>query len=816
MVNNRIIRFKVPNIVCGGCAQTIKYLLTENDKTLNVYVNWPKKEVSVIVPKDRLEDDAALMLKFKEKLAEAGFTLEPTKTIKSYIIKGVLGLVAGFAMLTLMAFGSAIPLFVMAIVGALSVALTLYLGHQTYQSAFTKLIKAKSLTMDALFTVSTLFAIGISIAAFFVPWLPMLFDAALLIFGFRHIGIAIEETIKRKVVQGVAFRDRVPKEVQLENDGQSTLIQTSKLKPGDIIRVKAGEYIPVDGECLDEESSVHATILNGRGHPRFIRRGDALRAGYRVAVGVDSILIKVKKSEEDSYLAQIDNRIDEAQNTGSPIESHAERILRYFVPIVFIIAAISGIIIGCLFPPAIAVQCVVSTLVSACPCTLGFIVPLAVNIGINKAREHGVEFKSGSGLEAASKVDTVMMDLNGTLTVGEPVVTGIHPISENINDADALKYLALLEEGASHSIGKEIYQAACKHATIVPDKKNHEIIFDEKKYQSGVRAKIDGETYTIGNLTMMDQHGIVIDEKILPAKDEAEQLVFMARGKELVAVVRLADPLREDALSVVRELQKTKRVCICTGADTQTALSYARRLGISENNVFAQCVPINDEDESSTEKLRTKTEVLNTLHNKEKNNVAFVGDAGNDSLVMSHCCGIAVRSPCGDIVTEDKAQAVIEGDSLKPILAVFSVAKQTIKNIKQSLGMSLAYNIVALLIAGGLLVAIGFVLNPGIGVALMVAQTCLILAIAYYYKRKSPFQNEQKTTPESNAKTCSTALHVQRELRKEQSFVTSISLKQPEVEVTEIQDHKNKISPSDPHISLDFTGDKSTISPAFS
>lgn len=757
----RIIRFKVPRIMCGGCAQTIKSTLMKS-KTVapkRVYVNWPKKEVCVTIEGDREESDERILELIKKDLNAVGFSLKPAKPIWTYVVKGAVGLLAGLALLIVAATGMAMPMLAMGIVTGLGSLLTLYLGYDTYRSAAVKLFKARTLTMDALFAVSTITAVVVSIAAIFVPWLPMLLDAALMIFGFRHIGTAIEETARRKVMQGVTFRDRVPRTIELEElDAQGVVVRkivdVDTLKPGDKIIVRRGEVIPVDGHSDDAESYVYETIYNGNTQAVKIAKHHTLMAGMKVGDQVEKLTMTVSAYESDSYLARADKIMDDAQSNSAPMEDTASKVLRYFVPAVFAIALVSGIIIGCLFAPALAIQCVIATLVSACPCTLGFIIPLAVNVGINKGRKHGVEFKGGKPLQEAARVNTVVFDLNGTLTTGNKVVEKVHVMQDTASLDDVLDKLYRLEKRANskHAIGKAIRQYA---KTSRATKTNRALDFDVTEMHGGIRACIEGEWYTLGNRTLLAMQGITVPSP--DARDEKyDHQVYLARGNEVIAVIHLSDPLRDDAKAVVKSLRdQGKQVYICTGSDEQTANRYADKLGLPRSFVQADCVPVDD-----SSKKMTKSAFIQSLKAKGRR-PAIIGDGGNDALAMKHCLGVAIRSHVSDEVTEDNAGAVITGRSLSPVLATFSVAKQTLTNIKISLGISLAYNMGILLVASGLLVAVGFVLNPAVGVALMVTQACLVLGLAYYFKKKQlPSLKETISgkTPQAQARSTHSTL----------------------------------------------------------
>ncbi|OGT55423.1 MAG: hypothetical protein A3F43_03790 [Gammaproteobacteria bacterium RIFCSPHIGHO2_12_FULL_42_10] len=753
-ISRRIIRFRIPEIVCPNCAQSIRTLLG-NDLNIapkTVYIDIPTKEVAIVIDSDRPESDHMIMQHVKNAL-QPMFTLSPTRLIWPLILKGILGTIAGIALVVLMVGGWGIPLIGSVLIAAVSSVLTLYLGWNIYQSAFLTLFKTRRLNMDALFTISTLVALVVSIVACFVPGLPMMFDAALLILGFRQLGLAIEESAKKKILTGLTFDDRMPRVVAKFEDDQWKEVSVGSLKAGDVITIPKGEVIPVDGRCDDACSFVHETNYNGNPDPIAISRGRLLRSGCRVGQTVSSMQMTVLKTYDESYHMKIDNMIFDLQNKRASVEKTADKILRYFVPIVIIIACIAGIVVGCFFPPALAIQCVVATLVSACPCTLGFIIPLVVNVGIKKGREQGVFFKGGEPLEATAEVNTIVFDLNGTLTTGQKTVNSVSIMPDAIDSSSAImKILTLLESRAkdSHTVAEVILDYTQKRLTEPLTEAERDSATVETLH-SGVIGRIADEEYLLGNMTMMRERGVQIASAVSEGEIVGvDQVIYLAKGNRVLAKINISDPLRKDASAVICALKKSgKDVHLCTGSDEVTAAHYANQLGIPVRNIQFNCIPcdvivnqnVRNEKMASLAHQndiiarKTKLKVIQDLQ-KLGRKVAFIGDGGNDAPAMTACLGIAVQSDTTDAVTEAEASVLIQGPRLRPLLAAFAVSCQTIRNIKLSLGVSLAYNMTTLLLAGGLLVSIGFVLNPAVGVLLMIAQACLLLGMTYYYQRK--------------------------------------------------------------------------------
>ncbi|RUR17997.1 cation-translocating P-type ATPase [Legionella sp. km535] len=655
------------------------------------------------------------------------------KILTSHWFLGALGCISGIGLLVLTLTMGALPLIAMIPIASLSVVLTLILGARSYHEAWKKLVTTQTLTMDTLFAISTISVVVVSLVSFFIPWLPMMFEAGLLIYGFRHIGIAIEETIKEKI-SSVRFQDRVPNHVRLSLPDGTQEIDLNQVKTDDHILILPGEIIPLDGHCVNE-SSIYTTIITGAILPRHFRSEEKVHAGMRLAENAPALKIRVLKPAHQSFLARLDAGIDQSINEKAPLEIKTGQLLAYFIPTVIALAITSGIIIGVFFPAAIAIQCAISVLVSACPCTLGLIIPLAVKTGIHKAAEHGVHFKNSKILQEAEQIDTVVFDLNGTLTTGVPVAKDYSVMSNaTITRDHFLALCAALEDSSTHPVGKSIHSYCSKNSSskLTVTKPND-------THHSGIFGCINGKDYTIGSPSLMNEMGIATATIEANLNLEAgDSLVFLAEENNLIGYIIITDPLRKDAFKTIKALANMgKELHLCTGADEQTALRYAKALGVTNIHANAVATTLEHGDKS-------KPAYIKSLQLKG-HKVAMVGDAANDAqAIAASDLGIAVLSQDSDELTQQHAGAVIQKGTLLPIISTFAVSQQTVANIKENLLFSLGYNIAAVLIAGGLLVAIGITLNPAVGVALMAIQASLILLNVYHFKVQ-PVKQLQET-----------------------------------------------------------------------
>jgi P-type Cu2+ transporter len=671
----------------------------------------------------------------EDNTASEDFEANATSFITSHWFLGILGCTVGIAMLLTMLIFGGLPLYVMIPLGLISTGLTLALGARSYYDAWQKLVKARTLTMDTLFAISTLSIIVVSCAAFFVPWLPMMFEAGLLIYGFRHIGMAIENTLKRKI-HSPKFVSRTPEEVTVYKDSKKTKVKTGEVNPGDIIIIQADELVPLDGVCVDETSSFYTTIKNGITDPTTFRAGESVFAGMKSAAQSEQ-LIKVTKTKQFSYLARQDRHIAKSRREKAPLELKTSQILSYFIPTVIILAISSGILIGLFFPPAVAIQCFVSVLVSACPCILGLIIPLILKAAMRKALKNDIRFRNAKALQEAEQCTLFILDLNGTLTTGTPTVVKHTRLNTTLSEDDFLGVCAALEAEEKHPIGRALLRYITEKTTP-----KFKATLSEKTHHAGIVGTINEKKYAIGSQALMQELNINIpDIKELNALDAGNSVVYVAEAGELIGYIVLQDPLRKDAIETVKTLQKMGKVHIGTGADEKTAQQYAKLLNIPEKNVHANRTGLSENKNDS------KPELIAQFI-KQGEIVLGVGDAGNDAQMLSACnFAVAVTSPNSDELTLAHAGVIVK--DLRNILNVIDLSKRTVRSIKFNLAISLAYNLTAVALSGGLLVLLGITLNPAVGAALMILQACIVLLNVYHFKRQAmtyPLQKQNTTS----------------------------------------------------------------------
>jgi Cu2+-exporting ATPase len=673
----------------------------------------------------------------KKRKIRVRFITRFKKAMSSPWIFGSIGCLSGLALLISSFVMGALSFSIMLPIACISTYLTLLLGGRSILSATKKLFKSGALTMDTLFAISTVTVLVVSFASLFVPWLPMMFEVGLFIYGFKQLGNAIEDRLKQKL-NSAQFQDRAPKHVQKLTENGVEEYELERIGPGDKVILSSGSIVPVDGVC-EEDCLLYNTIITGANLPRRYRKGEHILAGMRVAPQSPDLKIRVTQSSKRSYLARLDSGIAQSLLEKAPIQVKTGTILTYFIPSVLLFALLSFMSIALFMPFVLAIKFTLSILALACPCTLGLIVPLAVKTGMRKAAEHGVQFKNPKILQQAAQIDTVLLDLHGTLTTGIPSIKSCTVLENTgLSEQQFFDITQALEAKSMHPIGKAIH-------TFSKEKKAqtlHAQLF-QPRHHAGEIAKIGDAQYSIGSLGLMREQGInteAVDEQVQLASGDS--LVYVARNQAVIGYFVITEELRKDALHAVQALRaKGLHVHLCTGADEQTAKRYAKALNLE--TIHANCVATSIKSSD-----RSKPAYIKALQ-KKGHKVAMAGDGPNDGPALVACdFGIAVASQNGDDLTQHKAGAVIQSGSLLPIVSAFAISKQTVRNIKQNLILSLVYNASSVLVSGALLFGLGMALNPALCAALMVIQACTVLLNVFRFKKQSLPHLKNKTTEE--------------------------------------------------------------------
>ena len=617
------------------------------------------------------------------------------------------------------------------IIGLATMAVMYYSGRHFYVGAWKSFVH-HSANMDTLIALGTGTAWLYSMVVVFFPeQVPEMarhvyFEATAMIIGLINLGLALEVKARGRTSEAIKrLIGLQPKTATILRNDEEIAIKIEDLLLNDIVKVKPGEKLPVDGLVVEGKTSIDESMLTGEPIPVAKSIGDEVVAGTINKTG--SILFKATRIGKDTALAQIINMVKRAQNSKPPIGRLADIISGIFVPIVMIIAIVSALIWLNFGPePTVAFAIVSATtvLIIACPCALGLATPMSVMVGVGKAAEAGVLIRNGEALQTASKITAMILDKTGTITIGAPKITDI--ILTSIYDkTEVLKYTASLESGSEHPLATAIVESA-REANILISK-----VADFKAVVGhGVEAILNEKKLCLGNEKMMLEKGIDIQEHISTAQSLAEDAktpMFFAIGNTLAAIIAVADPIKEDSIQAIKRLQKDGiRVVMLTGDNQATADAVAKRVGIAE--VFAEVLP-----EHKVEKVQ-ELQMANET-------VGMTGDGINDApaLAMANV-GFAIGT--GTDVAIESADITLMRGSLHGLADAIAISKATLTNIQQNLFGAFVYNIAGIPFAAGILYPFfGLLLSPIIAGAAMAFSSLTVVMNANRLRLFKPQKN---------------------------------------------------------------------------
>ena len=510
------------------------------------------------------------------------------------------------------------------------------------------------------------------------------------------------------------------KKANLVRNDEIIQVDIEEVEKGDILLVKPGESIPVDGEVVEGESSIDESMLTGESIPVDKTIGDKVFGASINKNG--SLKIKAVAVGKDTMISKIIKLVENAQGSKAPIAKIADRISAYFVPIVMLIAIIAGTtwyylgsqgIVEINDTPAIfSLTIFISVMVIACPCSLGLATPTAIMVGTGRGAELGILIKSGEALEKAHKVDTIVFDKTGTITEGKPRVTDIISV-KNLKEDDILQVAAALELHSEHPLGEAIVEEAKERGIKLPPVKDFISITGQ-----GVCGKIEDSEIFIGNIKLMKNKGIEVtmEEELNRLASQGKTPMYMALDGEFLGVIAVADTVKEESIEAIRELKECGyKIGMITGDNRVTAEAVGKQVGI--DIIFSEVTP-----EDKYLKVKELQE--------QGRNVAMVGDGINDSpaLVQANI-GIAIGG--GTDIAMESADIVLMKKTLKDVIVAMELSNATMRNIKQNLFWAFIYNSLGIPVAAGVLYPFtGHLLNPMIAGGAMAMSSVSVVSNA--------------------------------------------------------------------------------------
>ena len=715
--------YKLSGMTCAACAMTVEMAVKDLETVEEVSVNLATERLSLL-PKAGFDSQQVL-----DAVAEAGYQAEekgkdrPSDVSEEAEIKAqelqkkkqkLLILLLTALPLLYISMGSMVGLplpsfldhmahpLVFVLSQLLLTLPAVWIGRGFYQRGFRNLIKRHP-NMDSLIAVGTSAAFFYSLYSVSQVFLghhafvhQLYFESVAVIIALVLLGKYLESSAKGRTSQAIqSLLELVPSQATVIRYGEAVTIDTEDIRVGDIIRIKPGERMPVDGLVTEGQTFVDESMMTGESVPIEKKVGDTITSATINQNG--SIDYQATRVGSDTTLAQIVRLVEEAQGSKAPIAALADKISLYFVPIVLSLATFSAL--GWYFLAgeslSFSLSIFIAVLVIACPCALGLATPTAIMVGTGKGAENGILIKSGQALEAAYQLDTIVLDKTGTITVGKPSLTDLLPLSD-LSRSDLLQLIASAEQHSEHPLAQAILEAAEEEEFGLLPVSHFEAIVGR-----GLSAQVEDRRLLVGNESLMKEKHIdssAFQEQLLELSQEGKTAMFVAVDGQLAGILAVADEMKSSSLSAVQELQSMGlEVIMLTGDREETATAIAQKAGIQK--VIAGVLPDG------------KAAAIKNLQEAGKK-LAMVGDGINDApALVQAAVGIAIGS--GADVAIESADVVLMHSDLQDVVKAIKLSQATIRNIKENLFWAFAYNTLGIPIAMGLLHLFGGpLLNP--------------------------------------------------------------------------------------------------------
>lgn len=754
--------YDVTGMTCSSCVRHVEKAVEKQPGVKKVTVNLLKNSMVVDYDENKLNQaeiehavsDAGYGANLRSKNADLTKDTEENsaqKEYESYKRRLIWSIVFTVPLIYLSMghmLGWPLPFFFLGTTNAITFAFTqfllllpvVYLNRSYFINGFKSLFKGTP-NMDSLvalgasaalvYGIFTIYKIGIGLG--FLDFksvsahvMNLYFESAGTILTLITLGKTLEAKAKGKTTDAISkLLNLAPKTARVLRDNQEKNVPVEEVKKDDVVIVKAGESIPVDGVIISGSASIDESALTGESLPVDKKEGDKAigatinRNGY--------FKMRVTKTGDETVLAQIVKLVDEATSSKAPIANLVDRVSGVFVPIVIgiaFIAAIIWLLHGSTFEFALSIG--ISVLVISCPCALGLATPTAIMVGTGQGAINGILFKSAKALETTHELQTIVFDKTGTITEGKPVVTDIFPLQNTENDL--LQIAASLESLSEHPLAQAITTSA--------KEKNLSFLEVEKFTQvagQGISGIIDGKKILAGNLKMMNENQIETTSAnfLDNSKNGGKTTLYFAQDNRLIGIIRVADVIKDTSKEAIEELnQMGLQTIMLTGDNETTARAIAKKAGI--RNVIAEVLPADKEHE------------IQKLQNQGQK-VAMVGDGINDAPALARAdVGIAIGA--GTDIAIDSADVVLMKSQLTEVSTAIRLSKATIKNIKENLFWAFIYNIIGIPIAAGIFYpAFGFKLSPMIGALAMSFSSVFVvtnaLRLRFFSARHSNHKN---------------------------------------------------------------------------
>ncbi len=689
------VTLKISGMTCAMCVKAIEVAVGELEGVSEVNVNLTTESARVVFDPQKIAlDDIRKTLedlgytyegvagesREKEGLADVAIIQLKKRFAVAAVVGSILLVIGNGELLGLpvqeFPYLEWVQLFI-------TIPVVYYSGRGIFSVAFNSL-KRKILNMEVMYSMGVGSAYVASIAATMniLPRDYLFYETAVLLLAFLLLGRTLEATARGRTSEAIKkLMGMQAKSAVVVREEEEVEVPIENVQIGDVILVRPGEKIPVDGNVVSGVSHVDESMVTGEPIPNKKTTNSEVFGGTVNQNGV--LRIEAQKVGKDTLISQIIQLVEEAQSTKPPIQRIADTIVSYFIPAVLVVAIVSSLLWYLAGMPVIfAFTALISVVVIACPCAFGLATPTALTVGMGKGAEYGILIKNSEALERARDITTVVFDKTGTLTAGKPEVTDIVYFDE----LNVLQLASSAESGSEHPIARAIVNRA---------RQENVRFFEPQRFEShaglGVAVNLNGERVLVGNKNLLTQNGVATEEadKVVGDLESAgKTAVMVALNDKVVGAVGVADTLKETASEAIQELRKMgKKLVMVTGDNGRTAEAISGELGIDE--VMAEVLPHQKAEE--VKRLQESGEV-----------VAFVGDGINDAPALAQAdIGIAIGS--GTDIAIESGEIVLVRDDLMDVVAAIKLSQKTLGKIKQNLFWALIYNSILIPVAAGAL-----------------------------------------------------------------------------------------------------------------
>jgi Cu+-exporting ATPase len=737
IVNEQVV-LKVGGMSCVSCETAVTSALkalegvvsvTVNLATETAYLTYNPSLTTIAEMKAAIESAGYQYLSIEGEAGDVAATARE-KDLRSKRLKIIIGFAVGIPLMALTFVSLPLPFPLTYLELVVSTPVFLYIGYPIFNAGFHAL-RTKTLTMDVMYSMGIGVAFVASILGTFnIVLTPdfMFYETAVLLATFLTLGRYLEAKAKGRTSEAIKkLIGLQAKTATVLRGDTETEVPIEAVQIDDVVIVKPGGKIPVDGLVVDGESAVDESMITGESIPVSKTKGALVIGGTLNTNGVLSV--KATKIGKDTMLAQIIKLVETAQGSKPPVQRIADTAVTYFIPTVLAIAlgsfAVWYLLLGntLLF----SLTALISVLVIACPCALGLATPTAVTVGIGRGAELGILIKNGDALEVSDKVTTIIFDKTGTLTKGKPEVTDV--VGVDATETRVLELAASVEKNSQHPLADAVVKKA-QHQDLTIEKTTGFLSYSGK----GVQATVQGSEVLIGNRALFKEKNIVILKKIedesIRLESEGKTVMFVSSNHRLIGLVAIADTLKETSKPAVDALrQMGLKVLMITGDNTKTAAAIAQQIGIER--VLAEVLP--QEKANEVKRLQAEGEV-----------VAFVGDGINDAPALAQAdVGVAIGGGT-DVAIESGDIVLVKNDLLDSVAAV-QLSRKVMARIKQNLFWAFAYNTALIPVAAGVLYPFfGVTFRPEYAGLAMALSSVTVVSLSLLLKRYNPPAKEVK------------------------------------------------------------------------